>query len=91
MGKISAPGSAASDESKWKAESDARTLCEAEAIKSDKGRMGKAAKAAKQMAKDKNVEAMAMRKIAAGKASGILQFSRAKKDGSYTTITRKKA
>jgi len=54
-----------SDEEKaWRAESDARTLAEAETIKADTSRKKAAAKAAKAMADKEALEAKAMKKIA---------------------------
>jgi len=49
---------------KWQRESDARTLAEAEIIKSDKKRMNEATKGAKEIAKEKMADAKAMVKIA---------------------------
>lgn len=43
-------GSSAADEKKWRAESDLRTLIEAEKIKKDKARFGAAMKARDEMA-----------------------------------------
>ena len=69
------PTSATSaQEAKWRAESDARALAEAEAIKADKERMKKAQRAAQTMAKDKRAEATAMTKIAGGKMSAQQKF-----------------
>lgn len=65
-------------EKKWKAESDARTLCEAEAIKKDRERMRLAAQAAQKMAKDKAVEAMDMKKVAGGKMTEQAKFERSR-------------
>ncbi len=48
----------------WEAESDAHTLAQAEAIKADKRRMGRAAKAAKKLADEQAEKAKAMKKIA---------------------------
>jgi hypothetical protein len=49
---------------KWEAESDAHTLAEAETIKSDKGRTSRAKNAAGRMAKEQQVRANAMTKVA---------------------------
>jgi len=54
-------------DSDWEADSDARTLSEAEIIKNDASRMLKAQSAAKKIADRKAEENMAMRTIAAGK------------------------
>jgi len=53
----------------WKADSDARTLSEAEMIKKDSGRMIKAIAAAKKIAERKAEEDLAMQTIAAGKVA----------------------
>jgi len=45
------------DERRWRAESDARTIAEAELIKSDKGRFSSAVKAGKEMSKRLSKEA----------------------------------
>lgn len=49
---------------KWQAESDARTLMEADVIKVDSTRLRAAANAAKLMKKEKQDEAKAMAKVA---------------------------
>ena len=54
-------------EAQWQAESDARTLAEAERIKSDKKRSGSASKAATRMAVEAQKEATSMKKIAGKK------------------------
>lgn len=51
-------------EKEWQRESDARTLAEAEQIKSDTGRMRGATKEAKKMAKKDEERARAMKKVA---------------------------
>ena len=56
-------------EKQWQRESDARTLAEAEEIKTDKTRMGGAKKEAKVMAKRDEKRATAMKKVAAGKVA----------------------
>ncbi len=50
-------------EKKWRAESDARTLIEAEAIKADVARKKLAAEAASKMLEQKNIELEAIKKI----------------------------
>lgn len=47
----------------WEAENDADTLANAIAIKLDKERLAKAAKAAKRVAKTKTDEAVGMRRV----------------------------
>jgi len=54
-------------EEDWKAESDARTLVDAEAIKVDEPRMKKAQAAAKKMLDEEQARAEAMKKIAGAK------------------------
>ena len=49
---------------KWQAESDARTLVDAELIKNDPKKMKAAAKAAERMAKEEMAKAKAMQNIA---------------------------
>ncbi len=49
---------------KWMAEQDAQTLAEAEVIKKDKARLGRAAKEAKVMEKKAKQRAVAMSKVA---------------------------
>lgn len=56
--------SLSADEKKWKAESDARTLSEAEIIKKDESRLVAAQEAAKELAKDSKKEAEAMDDVA---------------------------
>lgn len=48
----------------WKAQSDASTLAEAEAIRADKARLAKAASAAKQMAADQAEKLRGLQKVA---------------------------
>ena len=54
-------------EQKWRAEDDARTLAQSEAIRVDTARFKRAQQAAKGMAKEAFVKADAMGKIAEGK------------------------
>ena len=65
-------------EKQWRAEDDARTLAEAEAIKIDKSRLLMARKAAKKMATEANVKARAMSKIASSKAMPAMRIRAAK-------------
>lgn len=51
----------------WEAECDARTLAEAETIRSDKKRMSAAAKAAMKMGNDAEKNAQALKAVAAKK------------------------
>ena len=52
------------DERRWKAESDARTLCGANEIKGDKPRLGRAVKAATRLAREAEKEAKSIRQVA---------------------------
>ncbi len=52
------------EEKKWRAESDARTLAEAEAIKADPKRLKVAQGAAKEMAEEEERRAKAMKAVA---------------------------
>lgn len=51
------------EDKKWQAESDMRTLAEAEAIKSDRQRLSKAKKAGAAMVKEKKQEVNRLQKI----------------------------
>ena len=53
-----------SDEARWRAESDARTMAEYEQIMSDSKRKSAAIKVARGMAKDLNDRATAMSRVA---------------------------
>ena len=57
------------EEKKWQAESDARTLMEAEVVEKTPSRLKAAKKAAKEMAAEKRKEAEAMTKIAKDNSS----------------------
>ena len=59
-----------SDELKWQAESDARTMANYQEILGDKARMNRAIKVAQQQAKDLNRRAAAMQNVAQTKSSG---------------------
>lgn len=52
------------DERRWRAESDARTLVEAEVIKQDASRKKAASEAAKRLAEKEKAEARAMSRVA---------------------------
>lgn len=58
------------DEKRWRAESDARTLAEAERIKNDQPRLTEAQAAANRMADEEAEQARAMRKVAGRKKPG---------------------
>lgn len=51
----------------WEAESDARTITEAEVIKADQGRFTRAQAKAKIMLEEKQIEAKALKKLANAK------------------------
>ena len=55
---------------KWQAESDAHTMAAYQEILSDKARMNRAIKVAKQQANDLNKRAAAMQSVAKTKPSG---------------------
>lgn len=59
----------AQDEKRWRAESDARTLAEAETIKQDEKRLSDAQVAAKRMAEEEAERLKAMRKVAGRKGT----------------------
>jgi len=61
----------------WKAENDARTLVDAEAIKADEPRMKKAQAAAKKMLDEEQARAEAMKKIAGAK----MTYNKSPKEG----------
>lgn len=61
-----APSMSKSDR-KWQAESDARTLADAEAIKVDSSRLKRAQKEAKSMAKEAQTKASAMSFVSGSK------------------------
>lgn len=66
------PRKMSADEKRWRAEEDARTLAEAEAIKFDSSRLKAAKEAAKRMAGEANIKAKAMTKIASTKGAPAL-------------------
>ena len=53
----------ATQDKKWAAENDARTLAEAEAIKKDSPRLKAAAREAKKMVDEEMIKAKALRKV----------------------------
>ena len=66
-------------EDKWQAESDARTLAEADVIRKDTNRRTAAEKVAEEMAKRQEAEAAAMAKVAKGQLSYPPPISSVKK------------
>lgn len=57
------------DDLKFEAEDDARTLAQAEAVRSDAMRLRRAAKAARRLLKEKEAEVRRMRKVATRKTA----------------------
>lgn len=68
-----------SDEKKWQAESDARTMAAYEEIMADSSRKKAAITAAKSMATDLNKRANAMNKVATAKSSTKSSSSKKRK------------
>ena len=62
------------EDTKWMAESDARTLADADTIRNDSTRLKKAKDAAKRLAKEETVKTETLRKIA-----GLPPLSKAQK------------
>lgn len=62
---------AVADDWKWQAESDARTLTEAEQVRMDKARHGRAVKALKAQAKVSRQEATIKTQLAKGGTQGL--------------------
>lgn len=58
------------EEQRWQAESDARTMATYQEIMSDKARMGRAVKVARQQAKDLTQRANAMQNVAKTSSRG---------------------
>lgn len=63
-GKSMSKNTISANEKKWREETDARTLIEAETIRLDKKRLSTAIKVAKSLADKKQKEAQAARKVA---------------------------
>lgn len=66
---VSRISKASSDEQKWQAESDARTMATYQEIMQDKARMNRAIKVAKSQAADLTKRANAMQNVARTKSS----------------------
>ena len=62
------------EEAQWAAESDARTLADADSIKGNPVRMKKAKQAAKRMAKEETARTDALRKIAGLRPIGKIKW-----------------
>ena len=69
-------------EQKWQAEDDARTMANYQEILNDKGRLGRAIKVAKSQANDLTKRANALKSVAAFKNGGRMNFSSAVRGGS---------
>ena len=69
-------------EQRWQAEDDARTMANYQEILGDKARMQRAIKVAKQQAADLSKRANAMQSVAAFKNGGRMNFSSAVRGGS---------
>ena len=74
-------------EQKWQAEDDARTMASYQEILSDKPRMNRAIKVAKAQAADLNKRAAAMNNVASFKNGGRMNFSSAMRDSSKSKAT----
>ena len=78
-------------EQKWQAENDARTMANYQEILNDKGRLGRAIKVAKQQATDLNKRANAMQSVATFRNGGRMNFSSAVRGGSKGRVSNSKA
>lgn len=67
--EVTMPPKLTAEQKRWEAESDARTLAEAEVIKQAPGRVRAASTAAKRMADDNQKQADALTKIAGRKVT----------------------
>ena len=74
-------------EQKWQAEDDARTMANYQEILNDKGRLGRAIKVAKSQANDLTKRANALKSVAAFKNGGRMNFSSAVRGGSKSKAT----
>lgn len=70
MPTLSGARKMSTEEKRWRAEDDARTLSEAEAIKRDPARLKAAQKAAVKLAKEAADKAAGMKKVAGGAYRG---------------------
>jgi hypothetical protein len=80
----------AEQDRKWRQESDAKTLAEAEVIKSTPSRLSGAKKAAKRIAEEERKQAEAMTRIATGKKDTGADKSGGEKSKKRTTQKRQK-
>lgn len=75
-------------EQRWQAEDDARTMANYQEILNDKGRLGRAIKVAKKQATDLNKRANAMQSVATFKNGGKMNFSSAVRGGLKSKASR---
>ena len=75
-------------EQKWQAEDDARTMANYQEILNDKGRLGRAIKVAKKQATDLNKRANAMQSVATFKNGGKMNFSSTVRGGVKSRTSR---
>lgn len=75
-------------EQRWQAEDDARTMANYQEILNDKGRLSRAIKVAKQQATDLNKRANAMQSVATFKNGGKMNFSSAVRGGLKSKASR---
>lgn len=75
-------------EQRWQAEDDARTMANYQEILNDKGRLSRAIKVAKQQATDLNKRANAMQSVATFKNGGKMNFSSTVRGGLKSKASR---
>lgn len=75
-------------EQRWQAEDDARTMANYQEILNDKGRLGRAIKVAKKQATDLNKRANAMQSVATFKSGGKMNFSSTVRGGLKSKASR---
>lgn len=75
-------------EQRWQAEDDARTMANYQEILNDKGRLGRAIKVAKKQATDLNKRANAMQSAATFKNGGKMNFSSTVRGGLKSKASR---
>lgn len=75
-------------EQRWQAEDDARTMANYQEILNDKGRLGRAIKVAKKQATDLNKRANAMQSVATFKNGGKMNFSSTVRGGLKSKASR---
>lgn len=75
-------------EQRWQAEDDARTMANYQEILNDKGRLGRAIKVAKKQATDLNKRANAMQSVATFKNGGKMNFNSTVRGGLKSKASR---